>query len=117
LQLYAQLFSAGIHDGDPLRAPAVAGQRAISTVGLEAARPEDAATPTAVRQAALDVNLILRWEWRRGSAFYVVYAHQSSGARAPDPASGLSLGDELGTLSSAGNLDSLLVKIDVLSAL
>ena len=63
------------------------------------------------------MNLILRWEWRRGSALHVVYAHQSSGGRALDPGTGLSIGGELGTLSSAGHLDSLLVKIDILSAL
>jgi len=26
----------------------------------------------------LNVNLILRWEWRTGSTLYLVYAHQSS---------------------------------------
>ena len=70
------------------------------------------------RQAALNVNLILRWEWRTGSTFYLVYAHQSSGDVTPLP-SRLDLGAELGTLSSAGvtHGDTVLVKVDLLSAL
>ena len=66
----------------------------------------------------MNVNLILRWEWRTGSTLYLVYAHQSSNDITP-LRRGLDYGAELGTLSGSGvtHGDTILFKMDLLSAL
>jgi uncharacterized protein DUF5916/cellulose/xylan binding protein with CBM9 domain len=117
LQTYAQLFSAGISYGQILRAQVKEPFR--RTVRLDELHPVDNDVSYDDRQAALNLNLILRWEWRTGSTFYLVYAHQSSADVTPSLGSRLDLGAELGTLSSAGvtHGDTILVKVDLLSAL
>jgi hypothetical protein len=68
----------------------------------------------------LNVNLILRWEWRTGSTFYLVYAHQSSNDQLPPTGPrGLNIGQELSALNAAGvaHGDTVLLKVDLLSAL
>src|SRR5262249_19699706 len=93
LQLYGQLFTVGITYGGPLRAVAPPGKAPIDLAALEPARPEDQAPATDERKAALDVNLVLRWEWRTGSTLYVVYAHDTLGTRSLGPGVGLSFAD------------------------
>ncbi|HEY6909545.1 MAG TPA: DUF5916 domain-containing protein [Myxococcales bacterium] len=121
LQTYMQLFSAGISYGRILRAQVNEPFR--RTVRLDELQPATTADKPKDsyddRQAALNVNLILRWEWRTGSTFYLVYAHQSSADVTPALPSRLDLGAELNTLSSAGvtHGDTILVKMDLLSAL
>jgi hypothetical protein len=70
------------------------------------------------RQAGLDVNVILRWEWRLGSTLYLVYAHESSADFRPRPG-GLDFRGELGAAYSdaATHGDTFLVKIDLFHAL
>ena len=118
LQAYAQLFTAGIAYGDPLRAVVAPGKRVVSLDSLKPALPEDAAPNADDRQAGLNVNLILRWEWRTGSTFYLVYAHQSSNDLTP-LTRGLDFGSELSSLNQTGvsHGDTILVKVDLLSAL
>ena len=121
LQAYAQLFAAGLAYGDPLRAVAPPGKALIRLADLSLAQALDAAPNNDDREAGLNVNLILRWEWRLGSTLYLVYAHQTSNAYSPLPSRrGLDLNAELGALSrsqGAANGDSVLVKIDLLGAL
>ena len=118
LQGYAQLFTAGIAYGSPLRAVVDAGRRTVRLDELRPALLSDAAPNADDRQAGLNVNVILRWEWRTGSTFYLVYAHQSSNDLTP-PQLGLDFRRELGALSDRGvaHGDTVLVKIDLLSAL
>jgi hypothetical protein len=119
LQLYGQLFGAGVAYGNLLRADVPPGR---STVRLSQLRPAvgDEPEPDKVddRQAGLNVNLILRWEWRLGSTLYLVYAHQSSADFTPRPG-GLDLGAEIGAVASsaATHGDTILVKIDLFKAL
>jgi hypothetical protein len=119
LQGYAQLFTAGIAYGAPVRAAVEAGRRKVTLAELQPALPEDRAPNADERQAGLNVNLILRWEWRTGSTFYLVYAHQTSNDVLTPAARGLSLGRELGALGGPGvaHGDTLLVKVDLLTAL
>ncbi len=117
LQAYAQLFTEGISYGAPLRAEAAPGRGAIRVDGLVPALPADAAPLADTHQAGLDLNLILRWEWRLGSVLYLVYAHHAAAERAFDQPSPLSLHDDLRSLTSAPRGDSLLFKIDLLGAL
>jgi hypothetical protein len=118
LQAYAQLFTAGISYDDPLRAVVGPGRRTVTLGELTPARREDLAPDADERQVGLNVNLILRWEWRTGSTLYLVYAHQSS-----NDLSGLrtrlDFRGELDALNLRGvtHGDTFLVKVDLLSAL
>jgi hypothetical protein len=118
LQAYGQLFIAGIYYGEQLEAKVDAPGR--PTVHLDELTPWTG-TPVDAneRQVGLNLNLILRWEWRTGSTFYVVYAHQSSNDVTRGVPYGLDYKAELGALSGAGvsHGDSILVKVDLLSAL
>ncbi len=118
LQGYAQLFTAGISYGSPLRATVDPGRRTVRLGELRPALAADAAPNADDRQAGLNVNLILRWEWRTGSTFYLVYAHQSANDLTP-PQLGLSFRRELAALTDRGvaHGDTVLVKVDLLSAL
>ena len=118
LQLYAQLFGAGISYGSPLRALAAPGKPTVRFQDMSPARPEDLPPDVDDRQAGLNVNLILRWEWRLGSTLYLVYAHQSSNDFVPS-ARGLDFGRELSAFASAGSVhgDTFLLKMDLFEAL
>lgn len=127
LQAYAQLFTAAVTWGDAVRAVVGPGK---GTVRYGDYQPVPAAlqpTPDELDSGdvGLNLNLILRWEWRLGSTFYLVYAHQSSGTFIPkrpgfDPGlGGLSgLGrDPASSAVDATRGDTILVKIDLLGAL
>jgi hypothetical protein len=119
LQAYAQFFAAGIAYGDPYRAFVASGKPTVTLASLVPAGSTDFAPDNDDRQAGLNVNVILRWEWRTGSTFYLVYAHRSSNDISPPPTRGLDFGREIATWNSAGVVrgDSILVKVDLLSAL
>jgi hypothetical protein len=105
-----------------LRAAVEPGRRTVKLDELGPAQPADKPfenTSNDEQQVGLNFNLILRWEWRTGSTFYLVYAHQSSNDVKTGVIGGPSIGRELGALSAAGvaHGDSILVKVDLLSAL
>jgi hypothetical protein len=118
LQSYAQLFTAGISYGAPLRAIAQAGKPTLRLADFIPATSDDQPPDANDRQAGLNVNLILRWEWRTGSTFYLVYAHQSSNEFTP-ALGPLSFRGELSALGANGvtHGDTLLVKVDLLEAI
>ncbi len=118
LQAYGQLFTAGLAYGAPLRAVREPGRRTVTLAELSPALDEDLPPNPDDQQVGLNLNLILRWEWRTGSTLYLVYAHQSSNEVTPDRR-GLDAGAELRLLSAPGvaHGDTLLVKVDLLSAL
>jgi hypothetical protein len=118
LQAYAQLFTAGIAYHAPLRYQAAPGRERVHLADLTPALPEDQAPDLDDRQAGLNVNLILRWEWSLGSTLYLVYAHATSTDFTP-PARGLDFGRELSAVGQPGAThgDTLMVKVDLLKAL
>jgi hypothetical protein len=119
LQAYGQLFVAGESYGDPLRYVAPPGKQPIALDALTPALTADNAPNNDYRSAGLNLNLILRWEWRLGSTFYLVYAHRTSNGFTPGRR-GLDFGGEFGALSRSNGAalgDTLLVKIDLLAAL
>ncbi len=118
LQSYAQFFTAGISYGAPYRALASTGKPTLRITDFTPAAADDRAPNANDRQAGLNINLILRWEWRTGSTFYLVYAHQSSNDFTPAPGP-LSLRGELSALGQSGvtHGDTLLVKVDLLEAI
>jgi uncharacterized protein DUF5916/cellulose/xylan binding protein with CBM9 domain len=118
LQAYGQLFTAGISYGSQLSATVDRAGR--PTVHLDDLTPlRDQYVDANERQVGLNLNLILRWEWRTGSTFYLVYAHQSSNDVTSGVPGGLDYRGELSGLSGAGvtHGDTILVKVDLLSAL
>jgi hypothetical protein len=116
LQAYAQLFTAGVSYGAPLKADVAPGKNVVRVQDLVPLGPTDTAPVNDERQAGLDVNLILRWEWRLGSALYLVYAHHAAGDVLPGVPSPLSVRNNLATLDGAPRGDTVLVKIDLLAA-
>jgi hypothetical protein len=119
LQANGQLFVAGESYGEALRTVAPAGKSPIALDALTPARSADAAPDNDYRSAGLNLNLILRWEWRLGSTAYLVYAHRTSNGFTPERR-GLDFGGEFAALSRSNGAalgDTLLVKIDLLAAL
>src|SRR6266446_3229991 len=117
LQAYGQLFTAGVTYGRQLRADVGPGRRTVKLDELVLVG-DDVVLDADDRQVGVNLNVILRWEWRTGSTLYLVYAHQSSNDVVP-PRHGLDLGAELGLLSAPGvaHGDTILVKVDLLHAL
>jgi hypothetical protein len=74
LQTYTQLFLASGHYSD-LRAVAQTPAAVIRLADFEAA-PAAMTTASAVdfEQAALNANVVLRWEYRLGSSLFIVYS-------------------------------------------
>jgi hypothetical protein len=118
LQAYAQLFTAGVTYHAPLRYLAEPGKGRIHLDDLAPALPEDQAPNNDDRQAGLNINLILRWEWALGSTFYLVYSHATGNDFVP-PSRGLDFSRELDAAFQRGAIhgDTLLAKIDLLRAL
>ena len=119
LQAYAQLFTLGIAYGKPLKAMADPGKPLVTLGSLVPATDADRPPNADERQASLNVNLILRWEWRTGSTFYLVYAHESTNDATKLPYRHLDLAREFGVLGDPGvtHGDTILVKVDLLTAL
>jgi len=117
-QAYTQVFTAGIAYGAPLQASRAAGSR--QTILIDELAPAPSGPNDDERQIGVNVNLILRWEWRTGSCLYLVYAHQSSNdIQPPLGPRGLEFSQELAGLDQPGvtHGDTVLVKVDLLSAL
>ena len=74
LQIYAQLFSAGGHFGQLYQAQGAAGDRIhIADLQRVSTRPADIDDPN-FHDAALNLNVVLRWEYRLGSTLFLVYS-------------------------------------------
>jgi len=88
LQFYTQLFAAWVHYGPRLVCAAACpvGTRArvdLSSLTHEAL-PPTATDPDSVL-ATLNVNLVLRWEYRLGSTLFLVYTRAQNPALVPTP--------------------------------
>jgi Domain of unknown function (DUF5916)/Carbohydrate family 9 binding domain-like len=84
LQGYAQLFVSHAQYGPFFEA---ASDAARSPVRFSAMQPTEAeGDPEAVRayDVALNLNLVLRWEYQRGSTFFIVFTHAQQGLPPPD---------------------------------
>jgi hypothetical protein len=117
LQLYTQLFTANLVYDPAVVAVVQPGRATVRYQDLVPARPEDLAPVADGGDVGLNVNVILRWEWRLGSTLYLVYAHETSGTYTP-PKRGFDAGfSGLSTENGAGRGDTLMLKVDVLGAL
>jgi len=93
LQIYAQLFSAGSHYTEFATASARAGERIDldQLAVLPDGKPADVDNPD-FHEAAFNLNVVLRWEYRLGSTLYLVYTRNQSVlgvAPGQEPTSGL----------------------------
>jgi hypothetical protein len=108
LQAYGQVFLASLHYSDFSSAVKTGFRGRIALDQLTAA-----GTPSNnpdVAQATLNVNVVLRWEYRLGSTLFLVYT------RAQNPATSLATGTaaslDLGRLSrSTSGADVLMLKL------
>jgi Domain of unknown function (DUF5916) len=81
LQAYVQLFSAyGAYEAFFTGTPA-----ADRTLRIASLVPTAQSAPD-FHETGLNVNLVLRWEFRPGSNLYLVYTHAREGAPVPDGA-------------------------------
>ncbi len=77
LQIYAQLFSAGSHYSDFAVGSARAGERLDLDQLTLSPRPDSVDNPD-FHEAAFNLNVVLRWEYRLGSTLYLVYSRNQS---------------------------------------
>ena len=108
LQTYAQLFLASGHYGDLRKITRTTGT--FSLADFAAAKPRMPAETTDFdfEQAALNLNVVLRWEYRPGSTLYLVYA------RSQVPAVDMLVGAgdlHLSALRHGGAADVILFKL------
>jgi len=87
LQFYTQLFAASVHYGPFFVYPK---REFRERVDIDALIPAGApATNPDSEQATLNVNLVLRWEYRLGSTLYLVYTRaQTPALTVPNGAAG-----------------------------
>ena len=83
LQLYTQLFLARVHYGPCFTVTQPAGGR-VRLADLPPTRRPPGRSPTRER-ATLNINLVLRWEYRLGSTLFVVYTRAQDPALTPAP--------------------------------
>jgi hypothetical protein len=108
LQAYAQLFLASEHYTDFSQYVAAPGRKPI--VHRCDLRPADAPlTNPDVEEAALNVNLVLRWEYMLGSTLFLVYTRSQSPQVVLDP--GVTAHLDLASLSRSPSTDTLLLKL------
>ncbi len=86
LQFYTQLFLASVHY---TRSSSSRRRRSASRSRFGALMPAGApATNPDTEQATLNVNLVLRWEYRLGSTLFLVYTRAQTPALTVSPGSG-----------------------------
>jgi hypothetical protein len=88
LQLYTQLFLAWVHYGVPLECGTSCPVLARARVPITSLAPVPAGMPPAIANpdsvlATLNVNLVLRWEYRLGSTLFLVYTRAQNPALVP----------------------------------
>jgi hypothetical protein len=107
LQAYAQVFLASVHyDGF-----STSSARVVHLDDLVAAPPPS--TNPDLEDAVLNVNLVLRWEWRLGSTLYAVYTRSQIPSVSLAPAEGARL--DLGTALRGPAADVFLLKCSLWS--
>ena len=107
LQTFAQLFLAAGHYTDFQQATRTASPARIRLADLTPVLV--APTDADFERAALNVNVVLRWEYRLGSTLFVVYSRSQVPDVALTPAESASL--RLSAVRNVPAVDTLLVKL------
>jgi hypothetical protein len=107
LQAYTQAFLASGHYGDLVQVSPAGSTISLAT--LSTADQVPAPGPAVdFQDAALNVNVVFRWEWRLGSTLYFVYTH-SQIPRVAMPMMPATLSP--GALGRGSSADVLLIKL------
>lgn len=110
LQAYAQAFLASGHYSNfsayRSRGPSGGNTRLIHLADLE---PTQDLLDADFEEAALNVNLVLRWEWALGSTLFFVYTRAQAPSLALGPGAAASL--DVSALRNAGAVDVVLLKL------
>jgi hypothetical protein len=108
LQVYSQAFLARVHYTQFYGFPAVAPRQRIDLASLmPAASP---ATNPDTLTSTLNVNVVLRWEFRLGSTAYLVYTRAQTPS-VPVPMNGATSLDIQPILKGSAAIDVLMLKI------
>lgn len=111
LQAYAQLFLAGGHYGATSAAVARGVGSQITLAALQPTARPSASQPD-FRDGAINVNLVLRWEFQPGSTLLLVYTHAQQ-QTAFDPVRG-SGSPSLEAFAGGAATDQFLLKLSLL---
>jgi hypothetical protein len=74
LQTYAQLFLASGHYDNLKQVTPVNNQVSLARIGMANSLTSTLTNPADFEQAALNVNVVLRWEYHLGSTLFLVYS-------------------------------------------
>lgn len=105
LQAYAQLFAASGHHA-PYYVASYPGRGGLVTMDDLRLAEVDRSAEHDFRHSALNLNVVLRWEYRLGSTLYAVYTRSQRSLPAPGTSAGLTLGG----LGRGPATDTFLVK-------
>jgi hypothetical protein len=109
LQVYTQAFLARVHYTRFFTAPSWEPRQRIDLASLmPAAQP---GVPTDTESATLNVNVVLRWEFRLGSTAYLVYTRAQTPALMPSMNGGATSLDIHPILNGSAASDVLMLKI------
>ncbi|HSZ82508.1 MAG TPA: DUF5916 domain-containing protein [Polyangia bacterium] len=108
LQVYSQAFLARVHYPSFLETPLVGYRQKVDLSSLLPPPTPLAAYDTLT--ATLNVNVVLRWEYRLGSTAYLVYTRAQQPALAPAVGGATSL-DVHPILNGSAAIDVLMVKL------
>ncbi|HVU49119.1 MAG TPA: DUF5916 domain-containing protein [Polyangia bacterium] len=109
LQIYSQAFLARIHYTRFFEVPAVGYRGRVDLASLQPAPAQDL-TKTDTSTATLNVNVVLRWEFRLGSIAYLVYTRAQTPILTPSLNGATSL-DPRPILRGNAAIDVLMLKI------
>jgi hypothetical protein len=110
LQVYTQAFLARIHYPQFFTAPEVGYRQRIDLSSLVPAQNPPTADKTDTLTASLNVNVVLRWEFRLGSIAYLVYTRAQTPVL-PLPMSGATSLDLRPITRGSAAIDVILLKI------
>jgi hypothetical protein len=105
-QLYAQLFSSALRFHDGFYGASLQGRRHLAMADLV---PVDYSKDPSSHDAVVNLNAVLRWEYRLGSTMYVVYTRSQSEFPAVEGRASRSIAPS--DLFRGPTIESLLVKL------
>ncbi|HVR01764.1 MAG TPA: DUF5916 domain-containing protein [Polyangia bacterium] len=108
LQVYSQAFLARVHYTRFFQSPVVAPRQRIDLSSLVALAPPSVDPDTLT--ATLNVNVVLRWEFRLGSTAFLVYTRSQTPALVPAMGGATSL-DLHPILNGRAAIDVIMLKI------
>jgi hypothetical protein len=110
LQVYSQAFLARIHYTRFFNIPDVGNRGRINLASLTPAPAQDLGQ-TDTLSTTLNVNVVLRWEFRLGSIAYLVYTRAQTPVLTPNMMNGATSLDPHPILNGSAAIDVIMLKI------